>query len=658
MASSQEKYQLVLEAREAAAAKIKKLNKQINALGGPAMVKSQREIKKLERQLKTLNTTAGSGPKVFTRFTKGIAIGTVTAQAAIKAFDILATTIKRGIDSSIENIGSYQANMKAMQSVSASTGRPINQVIAAMNTQLGGLANKAQVASGFLKGLTTTLTVDQINQLTTAVKDASIAMGEDFGTQLPMIIKAIKQLNPNILDNIGVTVRLDQVNKKIREGYYGMGTAITETTQQHAIFTEIMRQTAKFAGLENEHLKTMKGSFAAVKAAVENIIITFGDAAIQTTIFKDFLTLLRDAASYWSNAFGANQIGSIESVRSQIESTKSELDKYNQLQKEIDETPWYDRLLTAGGDYSVMIDELKKKLAELRYQEQLLSDKTLKQMEQEKAEKRAAVAAMFEGLKDIKLPTPALMDEEEAAVKAQELHERLSAAIQEVALTEGALIPAEGGLLPELSEVETLGSDLNAAIKSQVNADIIKGQQQQFVSAFGAIGQRGVANLSRAIASGRGDIGDVFKGMHEDFMALFIQQSIAAIADMFIPGLGRLLGGMFDTPRYDRMAMEQGEHFAHYFAQGVFKSMRSGSEFMRGIVPSAGNLAMPALATAAPAAASPGNTINVTFSGNVLSSDFIEKQVAPTLRKLTTNGKTDLALDPENLTGRRNVRIY
>jgi hypothetical protein len=78
---------------------------------------------------------------------------------------------------------------------------------------------------------------------------------------------------------------------------------------------------------------------------------------------------------------------------------------------------------------------------------------------------------------------------------------------------------------------------------------------------------------------------------------------------------------------------------------------------MRGIVPSASNLAMPAMAAPA-SAASGASTINITFSGNVMSSQFVEQQVAPMLRKLVTNGKSDLALTPENVTGGRNIRVY
>ena len=196
---------------------------------------------------------------------------------------------------SIAKASDYQATMASMRSVVAATGRDMNQVLGEMQSHMGGLADKTQVADGFLKGLTTKLTVNQISELTQSVKNASLAMGEDFGTQLPLIIKAVKQLNPAILDNIGVTVRLDEVNKRIRDGFYGVGTAINEATQQHAIFTEITKQTAIFQGQEEVALKTTKGAFAALSSSVTDLKVALGSMVLEGDTAVDMLNDLSES---------------------------------------------------------------------------------------------------------------------------------------------------------------------------------------------------------------------------------------------------------------------------------------------------------------------------------------------------------------------------
>jgi hypothetical protein len=49
--------------------------------------------------------------------------------------------------------------------------------------------------------------------------------------------------------------------------------------------------------------------------------------------------------------------------------------------------------------------------------------------------------------------------------------------------------------------------------------------------------------------------------------------------------------------------------------------------------------------------------INVTMTGNVLSDNFVEKTVAPTLQKLVAGGKSLLSLQSKNQTGNWHVRL-
>jgi hypothetical protein len=181
------------------------------------------------------------------------------------------------IKTSIDAFGDYEQSLIGIEHLAQTTGRNITQIYGAMNDQLYGMADKAAMASTMLKGLTTTLDVDQISDMTSAIRDASLAMGEDFNVQLPLIIKAIKQLNPAILDNIGVTVRLDKVNQKIKDGFYGTRTAVNEVTQQHAIFTEIMKQTAQFAGMEEKALEGTKGAMIRLDAATKDLSVSIGE---------------------------------------------------------------------------------------------------------------------------------------------------------------------------------------------------------------------------------------------------------------------------------------------------------------------------------------------------------------------------------------------
>ncbi len=227
--------------------------------------------------------------------TQGVFKGIRQSVIQLGATYLTLQTAEKVFEEVIVKASAYQASLASLGAVAKSTFRDHNQLSIEMERHLGGIADKAQVASAFLKGMTTELSLEQYSQLAQRVKEASLAMGEDFGEQLPLITKAIKQLNPAILDNIGVTIRLDQLNTKIKQGFYGAGRAINEATQQNAIYQEVMKQTAKFQGQEEAILKTSKGQFMALRAAVSDLAISIGSLLTESTAVATVMGILTTA---------------------------------------------------------------------------------------------------------------------------------------------------------------------------------------------------------------------------------------------------------------------------------------------------------------------------------------------------------------------------
>ena len=634
MASSQEKYQLILEAREAAAEKIKKLNAQINALGGPAMVKSQREVNKLERELNLLNKSTDKGHPIFSRFTSGIAIGTIAANAAMRAFSAFTGFIKGTFQAALESDkvwGDVTASLNRHRGAVDVNIASVKKFADQMQT-LSGISDEL-IATAFQRLHDQNISVADSMDLTRSAMDMAAAKGMDVAETANLIGKSINS-STNALARYGIEIdkslpkqeQMRQVQEKINEMFGGAAAARMLTT----------------AG----KLELLKERMGDLQEAIGGIIL-------QSPAFEYFLELVSDAAAYWGGFVAA---GNLEGVRGQIASVTTELEEQKRIAKEYSELPWYEKLVTTGGYAVDHVEELKSRLIDLQHHEQVLADQASKNIAQEKAERAAAMAERFAALKQMQLPMPAFESNEVTMATEAVKWAENARVIMKAAIGDKALIPTES-ILPPTPDIAVASANLNSVIKSQINSDIISKQQGQFAAAFTQIGKQGIHNLAAALATGQGKISDVFKQMYESFMTLFIEQALLSILNVFIPGLGTALGAMFDTPKYDRMAMQQGQHFAHYFSRGVFDNMRSGSEFMRGIVPSASNLAMPAMAAPASTGSS-GSTINITFSGNVLSQEFIERQVAPTLRKLVTNGKSDLALSAENVTGGRNIRVY
>ncbi len=70
---------------------------------------------------------------------------------------------------------------------------------------------------------------------------------------------------------------------------------------------------------------------------------------------------------------------------------------------------------------------------------------------------------------------------------------------------------------------------------------------------------------------------DIFQGMAKDFLKYFIKKALAMLINSFIPGLGSILGGIFDKQKNDMMAATQGQHFMQWFTKGAIEELQSAN---------------------------------------------------------------------------------
>lgn len=243
---------------------------------------------------------------------------------------------RAGLEVIQETIGRSQelnAKMASLRSVVQATGRDYNQVIEGMNKRSGQLLDELSLVDGALKGLSTKLTTEQMFNLIDAVTEASIAMGEIPSVQIPLIIRGFKQLNPNLLDNIGVTVRLDEVNRRIRDGYYGANTALTEYTQQQALYQEIISQTSIYTGQQATVLEEARGKAQRFSVEIKNLAADFGSLITETDAYKGTLDLATDAVVGLRGLFQAMRGDDVPTVQELGEEFDTAAEKLERLNK-------------------------------------------------------------------------------------------------------------------------------------------------------------------------------------------------------------------------------------------------------------------------------------------------------------------------------------
>lgn len=193
------------------------------------------------------------------------------------------------------------------------------------------------------------------------------------------------------------------------------------------------------------------------------------------------------------------------------------------------------------------------------------------------------------------------------------------------------------------------------AAVTKITIDAAHEQQEVFDQVYRdmqRIAERAMDSIVGDVIMGRSNLRSVFQGMASDFMKYFIKQALAAIADMFIPGLGRILGGIFDTPSNDRMAMTQGQHFANWFTTGALDRVADFPAQFAGMVSGGGNgnLAM------AGAGGSRGGA-QIIINNPIMDRRFVGESLEPLLVSNSAAGMSDIVIDQNNLTGYDNARI-
>lgn len=181
-------------------------------------------------------------------------------------------------------------------------------------------------------------------------------------------------------------------------------------------------------------------------------------------------------------------------------------------------------------------------------------------------------------------------------------------------------------------------------------------QAEHLTNALGDILNQGLDRMVDDMFTAGKSFTEIFQDMAEDFAKFFIKQALASIANLFIPGLGVLLGGIFDKRQNDLMAMTQGRHFSEWFTRGAlgnierefipaFAGAVSGANVGAGIG-QVGSAPGPAMVAGTAA----GN-IFFEFHGPVTGSDFVQDEVVPLIDQVVSGGTGSIVVDKDNLTG-------
>jgi len=283
------KVTLEVDLKDKLTAKLNRMNKEIQARGGPAMVKLAKATRRAELDLKRLGGTAQKTNKIWTRFTKGIAIGNLAAIGAAKAIGTLVDGLNQ-----IGEATKVAARIEVLNGVMQFTGqaagfsrRELDENVKALQAQGITISESLGLQQRFIQA---NLDIGLATDIATVAQNAAVIAGVNSSEAALGLTDAIVKQRPILLKQFGIITSLDQIYDKQAETLGKARDELTATEKRMGFFNEIMEQATTIAGaydtamdFAGKRLTSLPRHFEAAQQAVGQHFLPAFNTAITVT---------------------------------------------------------------------------------------------------------------------------------------------------------------------------------------------------------------------------------------------------------------------------------------------------------------------------------------------------------------------------------------
>ena len=209
-----------------------------------AQEKVGKSARTTDRNIKGVAQTSSNATKNFSKMAQGIGGFVVPAYASLAA-NVFAVT-------AAFNAFRSAAQLEQLESSLIRVGAVAGQNLLAVAESLREITNSAiatdealrATAQGAAQGFSTS----QLQDLTVIAKGASIALGRELPDALDRLIRGTAKLEPEILDELGIIVRLDQASEDYAASLNKTANSLTQFEKQQAFANAVTEQGLKKFG--------------------------------------------------------------------------------------------------------------------------------------------------------------------------------------------------------------------------------------------------------------------------------------------------------------------------------------------------------------------------------------------------------------------------
>lgn len=218
-----------------------------------------------------LGQTSASAGRQFSAQAAGL--GGLVAAYAGAAANVFAIT---QAFTALQRAARAEATIAGTETLAAAVGENANSIIGNLKRITQGQLSTAEAATAANFALSSGFDSTQIEGLALVATKASKALGRDLTDSLSRLTRGVAKIEPEILDELGIIVRLDDAVKKYAQTIGKAAGDLTTFERSQAFANAVIEQgTNKYASIDEKASSTIK-TFEQLSAKVQDLVTQIG----------------------------------------------------------------------------------------------------------------------------------------------------------------------------------------------------------------------------------------------------------------------------------------------------------------------------------------------------------------------------------------------
>jgi len=248
---------------------LKQKTKDVNKLN-KAVDNNSKKSGNLDRNMKGNAKMSANASKNFSKQAQGMQGVLVPAYAEVAA-RVFALT---AAFTALSNVANYNVLIKGQSEYAKMTGKNMSAIARSVQVASKHMLDFKEASTSVALATTSGLGTGQIIKMTKAAVDSSAALGRSMTDTMDRLTRGIVKAEPEILDEIGVIIRLDTVYKNYAQSVSKATAELTEGEKATARYNAIIGQLeSKFGGIAS---KIDPNYFQALASTILDMTNSFG----------------------------------------------------------------------------------------------------------------------------------------------------------------------------------------------------------------------------------------------------------------------------------------------------------------------------------------------------------------------------------------------